>query len=1022
MTATEAMVAEATDYFRDLYRAINHHDPYRWQCRLVESIVNNGQWPELLDGPTGSGKSVMLEAHVAVNAFMGSEGIAAGVPRRLVVAVNRRSLVDSQYLHAQDIARRLHLALIGEPDEGESAPDPVLARVADDLAARWGEGGVSLAKEIGPLMVTSMRGGADAGRPDTSWRSCPEAPMIICATPDMVGSRLLFRGYGVSRGMRPVEAGLLACDSVLAIDEAHLNRQLVKTARRIAEIERKATSGPVALPLQVVESTATPLKGESVGDGSRRVGVTEKDVSADEELARRVTRPKVIEVRDVGGGKSYADDIVKLALESSEARGGVTAVIVNTVKIAAAVAKGLRNHLSKLTDGGRPPVECVLGRMRPSDRDAAARRLVELGDSDQTGFIVGTQALEVGLNYDCRTMVTELCPASALVQRLGRVNRFGHNESGSAVVVDGGTASVGPYDQEDLATSRAWLDALVAAHPEGISALELSDVDVPAASGSRVLYQRLESIDVASLSNTSEHLGAEEAVQTAEGDRTDLALWLRDELGEDDSKDVSLVVRDGISGDPVAAADLLSRVPPLEGEMFPCSFSQMRGVIDRCGGDARQEMGGGAKGRALVEGARSDAGEDADARGALVLASEDGRQFHAMGSDERLIPGGVYVIDSSVETFLGPVVAPRAAKDNLDAVEDIHDEIALGEKDRGKVPFILSDMAMKSVSDGDERVLEAMRSLAGSLRESMASLLDGDSDSDLTLDQVMESFAGRVEVELPEGSLARLVMSNLEAIIPTSPFDDDGEDSGGGTPVTLVFRPEIDDSEVSRIELGGSREVALDEHEQAVSSTARAIATAVGLPATYAEVLAQAGAHHDDGKADPRFQRMLAGGRKPTSTELAKGLARSRSEVLRLYRSLGLSGWRHEQLSAAIVWDLLGDKGSNAPLPSEDASDVAGGACPDLRRLVTRLVGTSHGRGRSSFDWGVEGLCGDEKMSALHADAIGTLFGTGVWEDLVASTDRAFGYWGCAYLEALVRAADARESAREQGVQGDDGR
>jgi CRISPR-associated endonuclease/helicase Cas3 len=42
--------------------------------------------------------------------------------------------------------------------------------------------------------------------------------------------------------------------------------------------------------------------------------------------------------------------------------------------------------------------------------------------------------------------------------------------------------------------------------------------------------------------------------------------------------------------------------------------------------------------------------------------------------------------------------------------------------------------------------------------------------------------------------------------------------------------------------------------------------------------------------------------------------------------------------------------------------------------------------------------------------AAGDLFDTGRWDDLVETTHLRYGVWGCAYLEALLRAADGQIS------------
>lgn len=55
------------------------------------------------------------------------------------------------------------------------------------------------------LHVSTMRGGMPL---ETAWARSPIQPTVCLATVDQLGSRLLFRGYGVSPKMAPIHAGL----------------------------------------------------------------------------------------------------------------------------------------------------------------------------------------------------------------------------------------------------------------------------------------------------------------------------------------------------------------------------------------------------------------------------------------------------------------------------------------------------------------------------------------------------------------------------------------------------------------------------------------------------------------------------------------------------------------------------------------------------------------------------------------------------------------------------------------------
>ncbi|WP_201281692.1 hypothetical protein [Methylosinus sp. Ce-a6] len=88
--------------------------------------------------------------------------------------------------------------------------------LASDEAAALREG---LQLRSGRLPISTLRGQFADNR---AWLDDPSSPAIVVGTVDMIGSRLLFEGYGVSRKMRPYHAGFLGVDTLVLLDEAHL--------------------------------------------------------------------------------------------------------------------------------------------------------------------------------------------------------------------------------------------------------------------------------------------------------------------------------------------------------------------------------------------------------------------------------------------------------------------------------------------------------------------------------------------------------------------------------------------------------------------------------------------------------------------------------------------------------------------------------------------------------------------------------------------------------------------------------
>ena len=151
------------------------HDPYPWQRCLYRTFVD-GKIPESLDIPTGLGKTL------CVLLFLLARVRNAGLPTRVVYIVDRRAIVDQT---AEAI--RAWIERIAEL--------PQLARTLDESSAL---------PSARPVQLGVLRGGmADDGE----WRVDPTRPAVVVGTVDVVGSRIMFSGYGDGRSRRPMHAG-----------------------------------------------------------------------------------------------------------------------------------------------------------------------------------------------------------------------------------------------------------------------------------------------------------------------------------------------------------------------------------------------------------------------------------------------------------------------------------------------------------------------------------------------------------------------------------------------------------------------------------------------------------------------------------------------------------------------------------------------------------------------------------------------------------------------------------------------
>jgi len=110
--------------------------------------------------------------------------------------------------------------------------------------------------------------------------------VIGAGTVDQVGSRLLFRGLGLSDGARPIHAGLVGCDTLLLLDDLHRVQPFASLLRQIQRIRAGfITESPVTARFGFCQLRATPgTRHESFGLESDDRGVPE--------LARRLAASK----------------------------------------------------------------------------------------------------------------------------------------------------------------------------------------------------------------------------------------------------------------------------------------------------------------------------------------------------------------------------------------------------------------------------------------------------------------------------------------------------------------------------------------------------------------------------------------------------------------------------------------------------------------------------------------------------------------------------------------------------------
>lgn len=995
--------------FAEFFGAVYGEEPYPWQRRVADLCASGGP-PAVIAVPTGTGKTATVDALLWALAQQADRPAAERtVGARIVWAIDRRILVDEVH----DRARKLVAIL----DEAHSTPSHALNDMAQRLSRLSGGA---------PLVATRWRGGIDE-RPDSQE---PFQAEIITSTVAQVGSRLLFRGYGLGERSMAMAAGIAACDSTICLDEAHLAepfRQTVDSIRRL----RSAVEKPLPLPrLSLVTLTATPVA--ATDDEVIRLGDDDREV-----LAPRLNAPKRATLVEPESDRDRNREtlLADIVTEYVNTGAPTVACVVNTVHRARGVFDQLGTRLSRK---GEVDLALLIGPQRPWDRQAMLDKhravLLEGESAPKPLVVVATQTFEVGLDADVSAMVTESASATSLVQRFGRLNRGGTpgNEGRATVVRD---SDRWLYAAEEPAAWE-WLGGQVG--PDGSIDISVGSLDED---GSRPVPHRPARAP-ALTPQVVELLLQTSPRPTAWAD-PDIDVFLRG-VDAEPNADVSLCWRRDLREDRVddeAAEEyremLLDLVPPQPQELLSLSVTAARALIatrypagSGTGAAARMALadtdveGGTAEQQPPSLGTGGNRVPFLVLRRGAVLAGTLQRT-EASVDPRSLRPGDVLIMPTSAGGVDGHGLAPKSAT-GTDVAQDLCDggspaPVRISQEALGLDRFEWSSTAaacrraergLLRARDAPVRA-EIIEELVGYLSSQLPShpglrLLAPEA---LAQHRYALNLRGVGSLTSADEALADAIEDDESPPLPGEGETDVSEDRGPEAPDpgawVLLPLSRADLEQPDRMSPDTPPPPSINEHARAVHDQLESSLARLDPPPEIRAALLLAARAHDHGKADPRIQAFFRRGRHLIgATPIAKSEFGTRDPATaRTARQLaGLPrGLRHEISSVAILSDAVGREERTEPRDID---------------LALHLVGTHHGLGRPV----PRAPTGGSPAREFLADAAGITgrargdttdaWDDGAWLERFWKVVGLYGAWGAAYLEALLILADRTVSSR----------
>jgi CRISPR-associated endonuclease/helicase Cas3 len=932
------------------FNKLTDNEPFAWQSELFARLTR-GEFPHECDIPTGLGKTSVIAIWLLALAddVTRQEG-QRKIPRRLVYVVDRRVIVDQATGEAERIVKSL---------KELAKTDERLRKVCDALKQ------AALCKDDVVVALSTLRGEHADNR---EWCLDPSRPAIIVGTVDMIGSRLLFSAYGgVGESYKALQAGLLGQDSLVAVDEAHLSPAFIQTLRALRQSVRRKN---LIKPFEVISLSATP----AVEEGERPEPFTlEKD--APEDLTNEVAAPRLNAVKNIEW-KSFLvpEDLLKgkkadkakelLRVEQAKEMATVAAqykdrpVSVLIFGTTVNLVKEIKKYLIEAVKIDEAQILLMVGGMRGYERDNLVENPVfkmfsphrRREAQDKAYFLVATSCAEVGVNLDADFAVCDPASADSFIQRLGRVNRFGNTSSVVHVVHEESLM----HESEQAKATLAALKGLgngdgLNASPLALRAIEFPEICYPP----KPVCPPLDPARLDDWSMTS--------LKQNEFRRPLVSYWLRG-VTENTTPETSLCWRADfkeIGGSEKPTGDL-KKDEAAQRRIRRKMIAAVKTVRVKSRECARESTGRAMntilaisqkfpEGRAVVISASNE--YEVYSFAELSALNEKKELFKKLIFATVVLPCEVGGLDKD-----GIAVDELSANTGtvLDRVDDKEwRRVSLTESEDGvNAEIIGGDVSFYPGKNLKAVVLQLAEGESKRCIKqiSLGSDVIGEDDEEKPVKKVMAYFINR---KSPESYL---------------PNEAEADDETEGETASVGY--EKDKS-------GKGGEVSLEKHNSDVRRYAQILAEKLHLSAEFAEALAIAGAWHDKGK-DRRCWQMAVGNPNP-EIPIAKSKQTWFNHKLNNY-------YRHE-------FGSLVEADADEELKRHPERD-----------LILHLIATHHGYARPHFP---ERAFDKDNPTALNRDIAEAAMRR------FANLQIRFGWWQLAYLEAILKAADALASRAE---------